>query len=210
MRSRLNIVATIVGEAVVPIICTVVLGTIFYGLTLFQPRFSGFQIVVGAAISSVFFLTLRVSRRDAFAVLLVLYVIQMGLILRPRTLFSLGASSLFIVAYASSLYIFYQAFYLKTVALRYLHPLVLAAIYAIFSLLVSTILILAGKTYQSVEPARLLLGVEANALNSFVIGLGTGLGIFLLDNGIIKKVRTTWNTAWVALKGAFQQFERNL
>jgi hypothetical protein len=210
MQSRLNIAATIVGEAVVPIVLTVILGVIFYGLTLFQPHYPGFQIIVGAVISSLFFLTLRINRRDAFAVLLVLFVIQMGLILRPPSLFRFGTSSLFIVAYASSVYIFYQAFYLKTVGLRYLHPLVLAAIYAIFSLLVSTILILAGKIYQSVEPIRLLYGIETNALNSFVIGLGTGLGIFVLDNGIIKRIRTTLNTAWTALKGAFQQFERNL
>lgn len=210
MQSRLGIVAVIVGEAVVPIILTVILGVIFYGLTLFNPHYAGFQIIVGAVISSLFFLTLRISRRDAFAVLLVLFVIQMGLILRPPSLFRFGAGSLFTVAFASSLYIFYQAFYLKSVGLRYLHPLVLAAIYALFSLLVSTVLILAGKIYQSVEPIRLLYGIETNALNSFVIGLGTGLGIFLLDNGIVKRIRATLGTAWTALKGAFQQFERNL
>jgi len=210
MQSGLNSGARIVGEAVVPIILTVILGVIFYGLTLFQPHNPGFQIIVGAVISSLFFLTLRVSRRDAFAVLLVLFVIQMGLILRPPSFFRFGAGSLFTVAYATSLYIFYQAFYLKTVGLRYLHPLVLAAIYTILSLLVSTILILVGKIYQSVEPIRLLYSIETNALNSFVVGLGTGLGILLLDNGIIKKIRASLNTAWIALKGAFQQFERNL
>jgi hypothetical protein len=210
MRSRVDIAATIAGEAVVPVILTVILGFIFYGLTLFQPHYPAFQIIVGSVISSIFFLTLRVSRRDAFAVLFVLFIIEMGLVLRPPTLFRFGAGTLFTVAYATSLYIFYQAFYLKTVGLRYLHPLVLAAIYALFSLLVSAILVLAGKIYQSVGPIGLLYGIETNALNSFVIGLGTGLGILLLDNGIIRKIRTTLSTSWIALKGSFHQFEGRL
>lgn len=209
MRSNLNIVAAVAGESLVPIIITLMLGSIFYGWTLFVPHYVGFQIVAGAVISSLFFLTLRIHRRNAFAVLLVLFVIQIGLFARPAGLMGFAQHSLFTVSFASSLYLFYRVFYLKTVGLRYLHPLVLAAFFTMFSLLVSTILILGGKIYQTVEPIRLLHGIETNALNSFVIGLGTGLGIFLLDNGAIKKVQTLLNTTWVGLKHTFQQFERN-
>jgi hypothetical protein len=151
-----------------------------------------------------------VSRRDAIAVLFVLFVIQMGLILRPPSLFRFGAGSLFTVSFAVSLHIFYKAFYLKMIGLRHLHPLVLAGIYLLFSLVVSTILILAGKIYQTVEPIRLLYAIETNALNSFVIGLGTGLGVFFLDNGIIRKIRASLTTGWMALKDAIRQFEKNL
>lgn len=210
MRSRLDIAATIAGEAVVPIILTVILGLITYGWNLFVPHYSSFQILVGAVISSFFFLTLRVNRRDALAVLLVLFVIQTGLFVRPENFFRFAPSFLFTLAFASSLYVFYRVFYLKTVGLRYLHPLVLAAIFALSSLVVSTILILATQVYRSVEPIRLLYGIETNALNSFVIGLGTGLGVYFLDNGILSRIRASLNTAWKALKGTFRQFERNL
>jgi hypothetical protein len=209
MRSSLNSVATVAGESLVPITVTVILGLVFYGWTLFQPHYAGFQIIVGAVSSSIFFLTLRVDRRNAFAVLLVMFVIQIGLVARPPSLFRFTSHLLFAVAFASSLYIFHQVFYLKTAGLRYLHPLVLAAIFALFSLLVSAILILAGKLYHDIEPNRLLFAIETNALNSFVIGLGTGLGIFLLDNGIIKRIRTFLDTAWMALMGIFQRFEKN-
>lgn len=210
MRSSLNIVATIIGESFVPIFITVIFGFIFYGWNLFTPHYFSFQIIAGAVISSLFFLTLRINRRDALAVLLVLIVIQLGLIVRPENFFQFTPAFLFSVAFASSLYLFYRIFYLKTVTLRYLHPLVLAAIFALFSLLVSATLIFTTRSYRSVEPIRLLYAIETNALNSFVIGLGTGLGVFLLDNGIIKKSRTLLNAAWAALKDTFQQFERNL
>jgi hypothetical protein len=210
MRSRLDIAATIAGEAIVPIIITVLLGLLLYGLTLFQTHYAGFQIVVGSVISSVFFLTLRISRRDALATLLVLFVAQMGLIVRPPSLLHFGAGALFTASYAAALYVFYKAFYLRTIGLRHLHPLVLATIYLLFSLAVSTILILAGRIYLVVEAVRLLHGIETNALHSFVIGLGTGLGVFFLDNGIIRKIRASLATIRLAFKDAFRQFEKNL
>lgn len=210
MNSSLKTFRSVSATSLVPIFISLLLGYALHGRFLFQPQYPSFQIVAAAVTSSLFFLTLRVSRRDAFALFLVLVVLELGFLSRPPTVLWLLRDLVFKGALASSLYLFYTSFYLKTVDLRYLHPLVLATLMVLFNIAASILVIFMMRLDRSMEFSRLVSAIEFNAVCSLIVGLGTGAGVFLLDNGIVRKASEILASASKSLKDGFAQFGKNL
>ena len=77
MRSDAAIVATVLGRSLVSVACCALVGFIVFQGRILHPFFWTSQLIMFGIVGSIFFYTLRINRRNAFAVLLVLFVVQM-------------------------------------------------------------------------------------------------------------------------------------
>jgi hypothetical protein len=161
-------------------------------------------------IGSVFFYTLRINRRNAFAVLLVLFVVQFGLLLRHIQLAMLLRDVIYFSTLATALYIFFVSFYTKTVRYRNLQPLVLATLFAIaFAIATLALALLDFVMFHSLR-SNLFYAIETNAKYEFLVGLGIGLGVLLLDNGYVYKAGELIKRLLGSLGASFREFGERL
>jgi hypothetical protein len=210
MRSDAAIVATVLGRSLVSIVCCFVVGLIVFQGRVFNSFFWTSQLLMFAVIGSVFFYSLRINRRNAFAVMLVMFVIQFGLILGQFQWIMFLRDFVFFATLAAALYIFFISFYTRTVRYRNLQPLVLATIFAIaFSI---ATLVLGFLDAALFHPLRYSLA-EAMLLNAkyeFLVGLGIGLGILMLDNGYVRKAGELLKRLLGSLGASFREFGERL
>jgi hypothetical protein len=191
MRSNAAILATVLGRSLVSIACCFIVGLVIFQSKVFHPFFWSSQLLVFSVVGSVFFYSLRINRRNAFAVLLVMYVIQAGLIFRHIQPAMQLANAVFFLTLGATLYVFFVSFYTKSVNYRNLQPLVLATLFAIaFSLATLVIGFLDGVVFRLPVSSSLADAVFANARYEFLVGLGIGLGVLLLDNGYVAKAES--------------------
>jgi hypothetical protein len=210
MRSDAAIVATVLGRSLVSITCCLVVGLIVFQGRLFNSFFWTSQLLMFAIIGSVFFYSLRINRRNAFAVMLVMFVIQFGLILGRFQWIMFLRDFVFFATLAAALYIFFISFYTNSVRYRNLQPLVLATIFAIaFSIATLVLGLLDAALFH---PLRYSLA-EAMLLNAkyeFLVGLGIGLGILMLDNGYVRKAGELLKRLLGSLGASFREFGERL
>jgi hypothetical protein len=185
VRSNSKSIAGVVGRSLVSILCSLILGFIFYRWSIFRWNFPSFQIVAFAIVGSLFFFTLRIHKRNAFALLLVLFVIQAGLLTSSQRFSILLSNLVFYVAIAAALFIFFVTFYRKTAKLRNLHPLVLATLSALAFAVATVIMELIEGGVSMMSGAQMLSIVRFNSTNGFLVGLGIGLGILIVDKGYV-------------------------
>ena len=210
MRSDAAIVATVLGRSLVSIACCMIVGLIVFQARVFHPFFWTSQLGVFSVAGSVFFYTLRISRRNAFAVLLVLAVVTFGLLFRHLKPLLLFADIVFFATLGAALTIFFISFYSKTVNYRNLQPLVLATIFALaFSL--ATLFVGAMDIAFGYPPGYSLFeAMLTNARYEFLVGLGIGLGILLLDNGYVHWAGEMLKRLVGALGQTFREFGERL
>lgn len=210
MRSDAAIVATVLGRSLVSIVCCFVVGLIVFQGRVFNPYFWTSQLIMFGIIGSVFFYTLRINRRNAFAVLLVLFVVQFGLLLRHIQLAMLLRDVIYFSTLATALYIFFVSFYTKTVRYRNLQPLVLATLFAIaFTIATLALALLDFVMFHSLR-SNLFYAIETNAKYEFLVGLGIGLGVLLLDNGYVYKAGELIKRLLGSLGASFREFGERL
>jgi hypothetical protein len=210
MRSDAAIVATVLGRSLVSIACCVVIGLIVFQWRVFNPFFWNSQLIMFGIIGSVFFYTLRINRRNAFAVLLVLFVVQIGLLFRHLHTVTLLRDFIFFATLAAVLYIFFISFYTKTVRYRNLQPLVLATLFAISFSIATLILGLLDETLFHPLWYSLPEAILTNAKYEFLVGLGIGLGILLLDNGYVHRAGDLTRRLLGSLGASFREFGERL
>jgi hypothetical protein len=210
MRSDAAIVATVLGRSLVSMICCLVFGLIVFQSNVFHPYFWTSQLVMFGIIGSVFFYTLRINKRNAFAVLLVLFVVQFGLLFRHLQPIMLLSDFIFFGALAAALYIFFVSFYTKSVRYRNLQPLVLAALFAIIFAAATLILGLLDETLFGLPRFSVLDAMLMNAKYECLVGLGIGLGILLLDNGYVHKAGDLAKRLLGSLGASFREFGERL
>ncbi len=80
MIIKSNYLDEIVIRTIVTIVCCLAIGYIFFQSQIFNYRLVTFMIPVYGSIGAIFFYSLRVNTRNAFAALLVLIVINSGFI----------------------------------------------------------------------------------------------------------------------------------
>lgn len=210
MRSDAAIVATVLGRSLVSIACCFVIGLIVFQWRVFNPYFWTSQLITFGIIGSVFFYTLRVNRRNAFAVLLVLFVVQFGLLFRHIQFATLLRDFIFFVTLAAALYVFFVGFYVKTVRFRNLQPLVLATLFAIAFSIATLVLGLLDETFFHPLVSSLSEAILTNAKYEFLVGLGIGLGILLLDNGYVHRAGEVIKRLLGSLGASFREFGERL
>lgn len=210
MRSNAAIVVTVLGRSLVSIACCFVVGLIVFQGRVFHPYFWTSQLIMFAIIGSVFFYTLRINRRNAFAVLLVLFVVQFGLLFRDLRPVMLMRNFIFFATLAAVLYIFFIGFYTKTVKYRNLQPLVLATLFAIAFSIATLILGLLDETFLRPLVSSLFEAIITNAKYEFLVGLGIGLGILLLDNGYVHRAGELIKRLLGSLGASFREFGERL
>jgi len=210
MRSDAAIVATVLGRSLVSITCCFIVGLIVFQGSVFNSFFWRSQLIMFGIIGSVFFYTLRINRRNAFAVMLVLYVLKFGLIFRQTQPTMLLRDFVFFATLAAALYIFFVSFYTKTVRYRNLQPLVLATIFAIAFPIATLVLGLLDEALFQPLTYSLTEGMLLNAKYEFLVGLGIGLGILLLDNGYVRKAGELLKHLLGSLGASFREFGERL
>ena len=210
MRSNAAIVATVLGRSLVSIVGCFVVGLIVFQWRVFHPYFWTSQLIMFGIVGSVFFYTLRINRRNAFAVLLVLFVVQFGLLFRDLRPIMLLRDFIFFATLAAALYIFFIGFYTKTVRYRHLQPLVLATLFAIAFSIATLMLGLLDETFFHPLASSLSEAILTNAKYEFLVGLGIGIGILLLDNGYVHKAGELIMRLLGSLGASFREFGERL
>ena len=210
MRSDAAIVATVIGRSLVSIACCFAVGLIVFQSRVFHPYFWTSQLIMFGIAGSLFFYTLRINRRNAFAVLLVLFVVTFGLFFRDLRMVMILRDLLFYATLAATLYAFFVGFYTKTVRYRNLQPLVLATLFAItFSIATLVLGLLDESFFRPVVP-NLFEAILTNAKYEFLVGLGIGLGVLLLDNGYVRRAGELIKRLLGSLGATFREFGERL
>jgi len=185
MSVKPNYLVEIVIRALVSLMCCIVIGYIFYQSQIFNRHTGTFSIPVYGLIGSIFFYSMRVNIKNAFAALLVLFVMDSALVTHATRLPYLVRDLLCIGALSAAVYIFYKYFYNKNQKERWLEPLILSALAAAFILAATLLLTIINKTLSVVS----LQWIYYIAKLYFLIGLGIGIGIILTEEPYLDKIR---------------------
>lgn len=184
MSAKPNCIVEIVIRSLISFLCCIMIGYIFYPSQIFNRYASAFSVPVYGLIGSIFFYSIRVNIKNAFAALLVLFVIDSAFITHAtrltyllRDLFSIGALS-------AAIYIFYQYFYNKSQKERWLEPLILSALFTVFTLAAALISVIINKVFNLIT----LQWIYYIAKLYFLIGLGIGVGIILTEEPYSVKI----------------------
>jgi hypothetical protein len=184
MSAKPNYLTEVVVRSFISLICCMVIGYIFYKSQIFNRHAGAFSILVYGLIGSIFFYTMRIDIRNAFAALLVLFVIDSAFITHA-TRFSYLLRDLFCIgALSAAIYTFYQYFYSKSQNERWLEPLILSALVAAFTLVATLILIVISRGLNVVT----FQWIYYIAKLYFLIGLGIGIGIILTEEPYLDKI----------------------
>jgi len=210
MRTDVAIVTTVLGRSLVSIACCFLVGLIVFQSRVFHPYFWTSQLIMFSIAGSLFFYTLRINRRNAFAVLLVLFVVTFGLFFRHFPPMMILTNFIFYATLAATLYTFFIGFYIKTVRYRNLQPLVLATLFAIAFSITTLIVGLLNEALSYPLRYSLSDAVLTNAKYEFLVGLGIGLGILLLDNGYVHKTGNLIKHLLGSLGVTFREFGQRL
>ena len=184
MSAKPNYLTEIVIRSLISLVCCMVIGYIFYQSRIFNRHANTFSIPVEGLVGSIFFYSMHINIKNAFAALLVLFVIDSAFITHATRLTYLLRDLFCIGALIVAIYIFYQFFYNKSQYERWLEPLILSALVATFTLVATLILVIINNPLNVVT----LQWVYYIAKLYFLIGLGIGVGIILTEEPYSDKI----------------------
>jgi hypothetical protein len=185
MNEKSNNLSEVVVRSFVSFVCCMVIGYIFYRSRIFNRHIGTFSIPVYGLIGSIFFYSLRVNTKNAFAALLVLFVMNSAFVTHATKLEYILRDFLSIGGLTAAIYIFHKYFYDKSSKERWLEPLVLSALVAAFMLAAIFISVIVNKVLNVVT----LQWIYYIAKLYFLIGLGIGVGILLTEEPYLDKIR---------------------
>jgi hypothetical protein len=182
MTNQKNSFVTVTRNSVIAITVCLLVGMLFNGIDVFKTRSTAFEFVVYGTLSSLFFFVLKVSRRDSLALLLVLLFVNIGLVSHSfRTIYFMR-DILYFAADSVSVYLFFTYFYREGKKSTFLMPLLLASFLGIaFDLSWSLLHFLRGGFRVFGGSSELFYFLYIVGRNGFLIGLGVGLGILVVD-----------------------------
>jgi hypothetical protein len=168
---------------ITPIIITIVLGTLVSiligllvsGIRIFNIYQLPFQYVASAIIASVFYAILQFSgRRDAFLVLVMLFVLGEGLE-RNFEIQNIIKNLLYIASAGITVYIYSEIIMPKISGLKFGKFLTFASLFTLYGVLLYFVLFLVHRGERTLADAK-KNGVEYISFQ-FLVGLGIGLGL---------------------------------
>jgi len=184
MSAKSNYLAEIIIRSFISLVCCIVIGYIFYQSRIFNRHAGTFSVPVYGVIGSIFFYSMRVNIKNAFAALLVLIVMDSAFITHATRFTYLLRDLIILCALSAAIYFFHQYFYNKSQKGRWLEPLILSALVATFSLVATFILVLINNTLNIVT----FQWIYYIAKLYFLIGLGIGIGILLTEEPYSEKI----------------------
>lgn len=176
-------------QSVVPIICSVLIGFIFYQSHVFNRHYGAFQFVWSSVVASVFYYLLGYLRtRDAFLGLLLLFFLT--LLTTESTRFAFILRDIFYVgAIGISIVTYFKYFRDKRRDNRAYPPFVLAGIYAVVYMIASEIHLAIIQTFAMENTGGDVVSLAStSAFYGVLVGFAVGAGIAV--NEELSRVQT--------------------
>lgn len=187
MERRIGAISSIVVKSAVAIACTVLLGLLFDGWSIFSYYNSAFEFVSYGILGSLFFFSLTVNVRDSFALLLVLLFVQCGLITKSFASIFFVRDIIYFAMVSISILVFFFFFHKPKRQGAWLEPLILATVMGVgFFFAIVILHVVRGVVFSFEQLRSAILSV---AERGFLIGLGIGLGIFLVGTKTFERIQ---------------------
>ena len=175
---QIRTIQQILLHSLIPVVCSAAIGFLYYRWNIFNPQFPRFQFVQSAAIASVFYYSLMyLSRRNAFGVLLILFLLVLLGSRSTRLMYVLR--DFFYTAAIAGAVLLYVRQLQGNPSLRgqYL-GLVFSGILGVCTIVVWSIqYFIVQYLYRVHPPIPLMSFFSVAAFYGFLIGLGVGVGI---------------------------------
>ncbi|HEY6952909.1 MAG TPA: hypothetical protein VI758_10910 [Bacteroidota bacterium] len=184
----MGIISKVIVNSVVAIVACLLVGIAFHGWSVFNPQSAAFEFVLFGSLGSLFFFSLKANRRQSFAVLLVLFFIQSSLITKSYFSVYLLRDAVFFLAVSGATYLFFIYFHRPALRDKWLEPLILAVVFALSFFIALVALHVFRGIFLSLEQLRFVIIPVME--NGFLIGLGIGLGIVLVEIDLLQWLRT--------------------
>jgi hypothetical protein len=184
MSVQANPITEIIIRSLVSVLCCLAVGSIFYQSLIFNYHAGAFSVPMFGFIGSVFFYSLRVNIKNAFAVLLVLFVMDSALITHATKLTFLLRDLFYIGALSAAIFIFFKYFYNKNEKERWLEPLILSTLVAVFILGAAFLSLIIFNALRAIS----LPWIYNIAKLYFLIGLGIGIGITVTEEPYSRRI----------------------
>ena len=174
--------------ALLPVVCSIVIGYVFNRENVFEPHYAAFQFVWSAFVASLFFYLLIFLRsRDAFLGLILLYVLTV-LTTRSTQLVFLLRDLVYVGAIGLSIFLYFKYFRQDAVANYAYTPFMLAGIYSVVNIVSTEILLGIHRTFGVDDIRGDILNVAStSAVFGVLIGFAVGCGISLNERLWAKK-----------------------
>jgi hypothetical protein len=166
----------------IPVVCSIIVGYIFYGLGVFDRYHGSFQFVMSAIVASVFYYLLVYLRvRDAWLGLILLTFATLLTTESTRPSYILR-DIFYVAAIGSAVFIYHTEFSQYAGHNRAFPAIILGGLYGILSVIASEIHLWFIRTFAMEDTGGTLVGLAATtAFFGLLIGVAVGAGITLAD-----------------------------
>lgn len=187
--------SSVLTNSFISVVCSLLLGVAFNGLEVFVPQSTAFEFVVYGILGSLFFFTLRINVRNAFAILLILLFVNVGLVNKSWGSVFLIRDVIFFFVVSASIYFFFVFFYRPMRQDKKLEPLIFATVYGLAFLVSWFLLHLTFNAFRKMDSfEEVRFSLVPLLENGFLIGLGVGLGILIVDLRLVEKILERFST----------------
>ena len=179
----------ILRASAIPVVCSIIIGLVFYQSRVFQPHDHAFIFVADAAVGALFFFALRVlTIRDALGLLFVVYLLYMG----PLThAFEYGATLPFTLFFASvplAVYVYHTMIFSRHHWENLFPPLILAGFWGSTTILARLCVDLPRVAFWQRYFLDYPMLILPDVLMAIAVGFGVGVGFFLVDREPVSRV----------------------
>jgi hypothetical protein len=183
-----SLLRSVVIPALAAFACIAGLGFILFQQQIFMRTMPAFAIVAYGLVCSAFFFTHRKFPREAFAVLIVAFVLYEALINHEVGYQLYGRDLLYFGVLTIAMVLYVRYFDRSRTWDHRLAPLVLGFMLLAGMFVGVSILYLWWKVYRRVPYPRFLLTVLQTFLPAtFLVGIGLGIGVILDERGILRR-----------------------
>jgi hypothetical protein len=168
--------------SVVPILCSIIVGLVFYQENVFNRHYGAFQFVWSGIVASVFYyLLVFVRSRDAFLGLIILLFLTFLTTESTRIAFILR-DIFYVVGIGSSIFIYFK-YFRQGSSLNYAHSaFLLAGIYGILDIITSEIHLGILRSFAMEDAGGTVVSLASTtAFFGVLIGFAVGFGIALSE-----------------------------
>jgi hypothetical protein len=178
MSARTSRVQLFLLQCIAPILCSIIVGFIFFQDHIFDRHYGAFQFVWTSVVGSVFYYLLTGGRlRDALAGLVFLFILTFVTTQSTRVVFILR-DIFYFGAIAGSIYIFFRYFRRYHAPHLLYIPFMLAGIYSSLYVVTSEVHLAIIRAFIAENPhGTYVSNAETTAFFGLLIGFSLGVGI---------------------------------
>ena len=183
MAPKASKVQSFILHALVPIICSIVVGYIFYQDEIFDRHYGSFQFVWSAVVASIFYYLLAYLRlRDALLGLLVLFLLTLVTTASTRPAYILR-DIFYVAAIGASVFVYFTYFKSGASSNYGYTAVVLAGLYGLIYAVASVILLGVDQAIalEGIAGRMMTTTIHTTAGFGLLIGFAVGAGITIGD-----------------------------